>query len=322
MTKKVDSSEQERKRTDIPPARTQAESDALIKRLDDLVALSDTPILEGIQVFKNKHGAYMRRNYGRFMDQFEMFFACMTDYAHNVNYFDKSHWPTNRGLQFIIMTFSLKQLHSSYDLLVSGVYEDAITLIRSAYESFLRMVFISCHPECPANAYYSPGQVGARFNATNFVRDELGLSWTAYSITSAFAHSNMYKVMGEAIGIGWNKSSKPVNLDYELDKDMIELTVNFIDFLLDAYLMAYDQLFTIDISSHKSRDKLQPHIDKLKSYAAICHESLKGHKANIYWREVAVDVEYIFTLIKTMDKDPELTWKDEWAKIKPSGVTT
>lgn len=306
----------EKRRRDIPSPRTPDESADIIQRLDDLVAKSETPIVEGIQEFQAKHTGYMRKNYGRFMGQFEMYFAGMTDYAHNINYFDKQHWPANRGLQFIIMTFSLKQLHSAYDLLVKGVYEDAITVIRSSYESFLRIVFISCNPKYASNAYKSPGQKGQpQFNATNFIKDELGLEWTTYNITSAFAHSNMYKVMEVVTLLNSGEYKKPINLNYEIDKDMVDMTINSMNFLLDAFLAAYDQLFTIDISAHKSKDKLQIHLDKLHEYASICHESLRGHSANEHWRMVAVDLEHIFELMKTMDADSSLVWKDEWHRI-------
>ena len=300
----------------IPPARTKAESADLIARLDALTSACDTSQLVNIQEYQNGHLSYMRSSYGRFMDQFGMFFCAMTDYSHNINYLNKKSWPINRGFQFVIVTRSLKQLNSAYLLLTTGAYEDAITVLRSVYESFLRIIFVSCHPECPYNAYKANDQTGTVFNATGFVKDELKLEWTKYSITSAFAHSNMYQVMGDMIELGIEKKPKLIALTYESDDDMIGLISNFMNFLITAYLTAFDELFTVDISQHEGKDKLQPHIDKLHEYALICQEILKGHDINEYWRQTAVDLEDIFKLIKIMDADPALNWKNTWKTIR------
>ena len=300
---------------DVPPARTKAESADLIARLDKLVSESDTSQISNIQDYQSKHTNYMRQNYGRYVEQFEMFFCAMADYSHNINYLDKRAWPSTRGLQFIIATRSLKQFYSAHELLLNGVYEDAIALLRSNYESFLRIIFISCNPDYAANAYRYRGQSGPRFNATNLIENELTLDWNTYNITSVFAHSNMYNVMGDVDGIAKGQA-KAINLDYELDDDMISMVINLMNFLLDIYLSAYDQLFTIDISKHKGKEVIQHHLDKLHEYALICHESLKSHSANEYWRKTAIDLEHIFELIKTMDADATLGWEDVWKDVR------
>lgn len=299
-----------------PRARTKEESANLIARLDAMTNASDTSEIENIQEYQSQHLTFTRKNYGRFMNQFEMFFCAMTEYSHNINYLDKKGWPTTRGFQFVIATNSLKQFYSAYSLLCNGAYEDAITIFRSVYESFLRIVFVSCHPECPYNAYGAPGQTGVKFNATNFVKDELKLGWTTYHITSAFAHSNMYKVMGDMIELSTGKNPKPIMLTYELDEDMIGMITNFANFLLTIYLSMYDQLFTVDISNHRNKEAIQPHIKQLHAYALISHEVLRTHNANEYWRQAAIDIEHIFELIRAMDFDATLNWKDTWQNIR------
>lgn len=299
----------------VPPARTKVESTDLIARLDKLARESDTSQIGNIQDYHVKHTNYMLQNYGRYVEQFEMFFCAMTDYSHNINYLDKKAWPTTRGLQFIIATRSLKQFYSSHELLLKGVYEDSIALLRSNYESFLRIIFISCNPDHAANAYKYRGQSGPQFNATNLIKNDLALDWNTYNITSVFAHSNMYNVMGDVDGIVKGQA-KAINLNYELDDDMISMVVNLTNFLLDIYLSAYDQLFTIDISKHSGKKVIQQHLDKLHEYALICHESLRSHNTNEYWRKTAVDLEHIFELIKTMDSNPKLKWQEAWRGIR------
>jgi len=125
----------------------------------------------------------------------------------------------------------------------------------------------------------------------------------------------MYQVMGDMIELGIEKKPKLITLNYESDDDMIGLISNFMNFLITAYLDAFDQLFTVDISEHEGKESLQPHIDKLHEYALISHEALRGHNVNEYWRQTAVDLENIFELMKAMDADPTLSWKNTWKTI-------
>lgn len=300
---------------DIPPAATAEQSKDLGKRLDELVKESETTRILDIQLYHADHLQYMHHQYGRFMAQFEMFFSEMDAYSHNINYLDKGAWSPNKGLQFIITTYALKQICTSYELLCTGSYEDSITVLRGAYESFLRVLFISCNPEQPSNAYKFTGQIGIRFNATNLVKD-LGLDWIKYGITSAFAHSNMYSVIEEALAMSAREEAKLVILDYEQNDDMISMIMNLLYFLLDVYMMLYDRFFTVDVLKYKGKETTQSHVDKLHTYSLICHELLRTHEVSEYWRKTAVDIEHIFDLIKKMDNDPTLKWRDEWIYIR------
>ena len=205
----------------------------LNSRLDSLVRNSQLSNVKNIYDYQLDHQHYMELSFGRFMEQFEMFLAAMIDYSLNINYLDKKSWPANRAFQFIIATRALKQLFSGYNLLLLGSYEDSITVLRSAYESFLRIIFVSIHPECPYNAYTMPSQkVGIKFNATGLVKDELKLGWTKYSVTSAFAHSNMLGVMEDMIDLSEGGRGKVIKLNYEKDDAMISLITNFFVFLV------------------------------------------------------------------------------------------
>lgn len=299
----------------VPPARTEAQSADLLKRLDALVATSDVSLITDIQVFQTEHTQYMGKEYRRFMNQFEMFFCALVDYSNNINYLDKKNWPINRGFQFVIATHSLKQFYSAYILLNSGFYGDSLTMLRSVYESFLRILFVSCHPEAPYNAYKAKGQSGTQFNASSFVNDELKLDWTKYSVLSVFAHSNMYVVMEDMIELGIEKKLKPIRLEYEQDDDMISAVMNFIMFLMSAFLKLYDELFVVDISKHPKREAIQLRIDLLNQYSSIAYESLLGHTEAPYWRKAGADLSALFALMKSMDLDPSQDWKKTWEAL-------
>jgi hypothetical protein len=301
--------------TPIPPPRNDKESKDIVKRLNDLAMSSDVSRINDIQDFQNTHNRYMSVNYRPYMNQFEMYFCALDVYSRSVNYLEKKDWPKNRGFQFIIATHALKQFYSSYILLNSGFYGDSLTVLRSVYESFVRILFISCHPEAPANVYKAKGQVRPSFNASGLMNDELKLNWTKYNILSVFAHSNMYVVMEDMIEIGINKKQKPVHLDYKKDDDMIGATSNFILFLLSAFLKLYDELFVVDISGRKDKVHIQVHIDLLNQYSSIAHESLLGHTESEYWRKASVDLANLLELMKSMDDKPSQNFKEVWKTI-------
>jgi len=299
-----------------PAARNNEESADLLKRLDELVSKSNVSRIGDIQDFQMEHTLYMGQRYRRYMNQFEMYFCALETYSNNLNYLDKKDWPINRGFQFIIATHSLKQFYSAYILLNSGFYGDSLAVLRSVYEAFIRIVFISCHPEVPANAYKTKGQIGVQFNASGFVNDELKLDWTKYSVLSVFAHSNMYVVMEDMIDIGIEKKLKAIRLDYKQDDDMISATTNLIMFLMSAFLKLYDELFTVDISKHSQRAKIQPHIALLHDYSSIAYESLLGHTEAPYLRKSSADLADLFALMKNMDSSPNQNWKEVWKAIR------
>lgn len=295
--------------------RTPAEAEGLIAKLDALVAESGSSAMSDIQEYKNKHLRYMQLNYGRFMGQFEMYFSALVEYSHSINYLDKKGWPVNRGMQFIIATHSLRQLHSSYTLVCEGVYGDSISILRSAYESFLRIIFISLNPEHAHNVYRAPGQSGKKFNATNLIADDLGLDWTTYGIMSAFAHSNQLDVIDTLIEHAKEKPTEPISLKYKKDDDMISLITNFTNFIMCAYLLMFTELFTVDYSNHKDKEVIEKYINRLQEYADVQFKVCSTHNANEKWRVVAADLRDIIDLLKAIDVNDNTNWKEIWRSI-------
>ena len=297
----------------IPRARTKQESQDLIRRLDEMVENSNVSAFTTIQNYQADHRQLVFRQYSRFMNQFEMFFCSMIEYSSKMNYV-KKNWPINRGFQFIIATRALKQFYSAYNLFLDGAYEDSLTVLRSVYESFLRIIFVSCHPECPYNAFRTKGQTGAQFNATGLVKDQLKLDWATYDITSAFAHSNQLIIMEDVIEL--SNQPKVIGLSYDVNNELIQILINNISFLITAYLTAYEQLFTVDVPRHKQEGFTQKIVSRLHSYAQISRENLRTHNSNKNWRKISVDLDNIFELIKSMDANPELDWIDKWNEIR------
>lgn len=296
-----------------------AEADDLIKQLDELTKTANAVVVTDLETYSSDHRAYFSREYGRFMSQFRMYFSAVADVGNNINYLDKSHWPSHRSLQFIIATHSIGQFYSAYKLLLDGAYEDAITIQRSIYEAFLRILFISLHPSDSFNAYdYRSSQVpqpGVRFKATGIVKD-LGLKWNTYSIMSSFAHSNMYKVIETAANIANNGQRDPIALMYEKDDDMISVVVNFMLFLLAIWLKLFTEVFTVNYPPREVNVK--KNLDLLDKYKSVIMRTLKEHSESPYWRQVGIDVDDLFKLVNALDDSVNPKWRDEWKKIRPT----
>ena len=285
-------------------------------RLKLLCDQADYTSVNNIKDFQIQHRAYLSSHYYPFNRQFEMYFSMMVDVSHNLNYLKKKHWPKNRGLQFVIATHALKQFYSAYELYQSGFYEDSLALIRSIYESFLRIVFISCNPDTPSNAYTFKGQVGPKFNATGFVKDELGLKWENYNILSVFAHSNTYRVLEDMVDNVMKGQSEPISLKYASDDDMISAVVNYLLFMTVAYMRLFSQVFTIDIEEYGDQPILLERLSTLSTYTHEVDLTLKNHSENKLWRQTGYDLDDIFLLMQEMDKGTTKSWKTVWKKIR------
>lgn len=295
------------------------DSDKLVDKLDDLTRAANTAAVKNLEEYQANHRAYCGQQYGRFMSQFNMYFSAIADTGNNINYLDKSHWPSHRSLQFIIATHSIKQFYSAHKLLLDGAYEDAITIQRSIYEAFLRILFISMHPSDSFNAYdyrsNSVPQPGVRFNATNIVND-LGLGWNTYNIMSVFAHSNMFRVIETAANIANDGQKDAIAMMYEKDDDMISIVVNFMSFLIAIWLKLFTEVFSVSYPA--SQVKVKENLDRVNEYKEVAMRTLKEHSESAYWRQAGIDIDDLFRLIEALDGSGSPSWRQEWQNVRPA----
>jgi hypothetical protein len=121
---------------------------------------------------------------------------------------------------------------------VEGFCGETIVLTRSLYETFLRIVFISCFPKNWASAVFKPEKDRVAFNATNFPRDQLRVDWEFIYKTHSVVSHNVYDVM--------RRLAQPqsfVSLELQCDEEAIGLAVNSLTFTLWALLHVCRILF-------------------------------------------------------------------------------
>lgn len=102
--------------------------------------------------FEMQHVDWFMENYGRAVDQLYIEFDRLVNLTRQVNCIDKSAWPQHRAMQFVLLAKNQQTFHSAIDRLSKGSYQDAMSLTRSIYETFLRVIHISLNSEHPWGA--------------------------------------------------------------------------------------------------------------------------------------------------------------------------
>lgn len=124
----------------------------LEKLIDEMYKHTETPsqVFLDIHSFEDDHAKLMLKKFGKYIDYFKHSFDLLVNLVHLVNYLDKQSWPKHRSLQFLLLKNNLKPLYSAFDRMIKGFYGDAIILLRTPYEAFIKMLYMSYYPD---NAY-------------------------------------------------------------------------------------------------------------------------------------------------------------------------
>ncbi len=257
-----------------------------------------SPLVVDLAQAEKDHFRRFNTDYGRFVLQTEAEFTCLADLIDQLNFVDRSDWPTHRAIQFALVAHNLKTFYSAFDRLVRGHYDDATTLIRVLYETFVRLLFISCHPD---NAYsalgFKPPKGVRRFNLTNFLADDLGLDWsTKYEIMSVFAHSNSFRVL-ESLRRALERTDEPerFGLSLSFDARSAETVMPFFQFVLLTHLrFAVERLAIAGLGAGPQA---------LAESSGACDLLSYGLRTSpkTYWRDVANDLDLLFEMLDIAD---------------------
>ena len=259
------------------------------------------PLLLG---HEREHFELFNQDYGRFVSQFEVQYSALAEIIDQINFVERSSWPDHRSLQYVLVAYNVKTFYSALDRLVRGYYEDSITLIRGLYETFVRTLFVSCHPDDAYSALiFNPPKGVKRFNLTNFLRDELHLEWeTKYGVMSTFAHSNSYQVLTAleraTQGIG---EPERFGISFEYNTALAEAAIPFLQFVLLAHLRFSMERFigAITCPDQRGLSTATGSVDLL-TYGLVNHPKE-------YWRTVARDLDVLFEMLEIADRRED--WK-------------
>lgn len=252
---------------------------------------------------ESEHLEFFSKDYGRFVSQFEVEYSALVEIIDQINFVEKASWPDHRAVQYVLVAYNVKTFSSALDRLRKGYYADCITLTRGLYETFVRILFISCHPDDAYNVLVFKPPKGARtFNLTNFLRDELGLEWeTKYGVMSTFAHSNSFQVLS-ALERALERSGEPelFGLGFDRDPSLAEAAIPFLQFVLLAHLRFAAERLAGDVALPDQLASTAADSVALLTYGLVNHPKE-------YWRMVARDLDVLFETLAVADRRED--WK-------------
>lgn len=283
----------------------------LLKEIDLLCSLNKKNIITDINKYEKWHKEKVLTTYGRYSDQFKLFYELLNDIINEVNFINKSDWSNRTGAQLLLITHNLKSIYSSFTKSLDGFYEDSLILLRPAYEAFIKLVYISCHLDEDAYTIIAGKKDSqkVKFNLTHFIKNDLNLGWTEYMLTSAMTHGNLYSVLNEAIEIQKNGQTEPISLKFEYNKTMLEVCINYIRYVLYVYLKTSSLLFI----TKDTNDTLNKHGELAQKLTEFIEKDFLSHKKD-YFPTVIKDTKDIFTLLENMKKSSN--WRKEWEDIR------
>lgn len=179
-----------------------------------------------------------------FVKYFEIAFDSIIESIIQTNFEKKDNRPEHRTIQFLLIRNNLSTIFSSYNLLIWGFYLDSIILIRSLFESVIRIMYISYFPEDKDSALYNK-KWGKKLNITQFTKNILNID-RHYQLLSIKSHSNAYKTIKDLVDISKNWQKKIINMELERNDEELSLTLNWLQFILWNYLFIIKEIFLKD----------------------------------------------------------------------------
>lgn len=176
-------------------------------------------------------------------------------------------------------------------------------LHRSVYETFLRIVFVSCFPsDWEAILYDKKGR--RSFSVTNFCRDDLKVDWVfLYHLMCKITHSKIHRHLPLINKIARGEKHGEITLEYSYDPKYIWLPINTSVFLLFALISIADELFLVDLQAAgaKSND-----VNRFRDARAVLRHHISENKKEKF-RQLIPDVEKIQKIIAAANSGKD--WK-------------
>ncbi len=212
-------------------------------------------IVNRVHEYENKHKEKVFKEHGAFTDHFEIAFNELAILVTLVNYVEKETWSNDRMVQFLALKNTLAPLYSSYDRLISGFYGDSMILLRTVYETLLRILFISYSDGDPYASFVYPAPEGEpQFQVKNFLKDHLKVKWNfIYELLCQFAHSNAFELKRDVMKLHTEGLTEPIKFNLKYDAEMMSGPVNLTYVLLWGLMKISLPLF---LSEEKDKDVL------------------------------------------------------------------
>jgi hypothetical protein len=215
--------------------------------IDEMYKDSEFPskVFLGIKAYEDEHTKLMIKKFDWYIQCFEHSFDLLINLVLKINYLDNKAWPPHRSIQLVLLKNSLYPLYSAFDRLLKGFYGDSTILLRTTYESLIRVLYVSYFPDIPYSSIISNPEKGQRiFILTNFLKDTLKVDWRSiYFLSSSFSHSYQYQTLSEVIEIHQHGQKELIRFKLQFNEKQASLPMNFTLFLLWCLIKFSTSLF-------------------------------------------------------------------------------
>lgn len=278
------------------------------KELDELIkeTQSDSAARTTSDIYKyiERHTSVVVSQFKGYVKYFEDYFDVLNDVISKLNYAPKKEWPQYKSLQYLMFPETMKTLHRAFEDIVAGYYEEAVILLRSVYEAYVKMIFIACYPE-DYEAIFINRKHKRNFNLTNFIKDDLHLDWEfIYRLMSYTSHSKTHLILMRLIKLSKGEDKNLIRLEYKYDKDAISRPINLSTFLLYALLNTMLLTFKDDFDNSKIDKNYSIKIVKIDKVLRGIIESLPNKFSSII-----SDIDKIDNILEAVKQGKD--WKKE-----------
>ncbi len=270
--------------------------DETTKLLDELFSQNDSSKTTlDILKFTADHKANALKTHGDFVLYFEDLFNELNLSLQLLNGVSRNDWKTHKRLQNLLLPEAMKSLHRAFEDTISGYHDESVILNRSVYETFLRIVFLSCYPD----DHYSiieQKEGKTAFIVTNFVKENLRLDWEwLYKLMSIISHSKKHRLLK---AVTTPMEGNGVYLDYSWDEDGMRIARNIIMFNLACLHHALVSIFCCDLP--------QEHMERINKVDRVLLGIIAANPKEDYSR-LHFDIQKVGSVVKSADAGED--WK-------------
>jgi hypothetical protein len=204
------------------------------RELKILRKLNDVPpsrIVASLYDYEEKHLEQVvnSRKFNGYVKVFEDSFTDFMKAVNTLNYSKKKDWGDHHTVQAVLFSKIPQTLFSSFEEITRGNYEQGIGVLRIAYESLLRVLFVHKYPGEMWSAIVN--RKGCRqFSASKLLTEDYKIIGddVLYRVLSYPIHGLRHKVASELVN-GHKTGSLTLNLGYTgMDDKSMSQAINLL----------------------------------------------------------------------------------------------
>lgn len=268
----------------------------LKKLLEELISDDPSATSTDIYSFISNHKHLTLTHYGAFINQFEDLFHVINTIVYLLNFVPKTEWKDHKTIQYLLYPEALKTLHCAFEIGLNGYYDESLMLVRSAYETFVRIVYVSCNPS-DYDSIFVKIKDRPKFIVTNFVEDDLKVDWRwIYHLLSAVTHSKKHKAFSARKSL-IEGPKKEIQLEYEFSEQGMHMFINLLTFVFACLFHAMRTIFDTDFPATKELADRVERVSKIDDLLLGIIEKNPSSK----FGDIAKDLRKIGEIIRAAD---------------------